>query len=857
MVDYFVRQRYTHGGVCIFVRQDVNSIPVKHITRLSTEKTCEMSCIYIPGLNLIVIVIYRSPGSDFALFWERFGEAMATVYQQYNSRIKIAIAGDFNVDISRPSAQTITLKNTMSSYGLRGTVWDYTRIQGNSRTILDNVFTNINDCSVRVLPGLGDHHDILFTTTVRKTTEPAHITKRLFTKRNYQEFERMLADEDWQCVYQEQDTERKYNGFLARYLLHFNQAFPIKKVPQRRRPTPSHKLVQIRETLHLIEETYNHLGGDDLKNTFTSYKKFYLEAAREERRSKNHTRILQSDNQQKTLWQVINQETGRHKSKTPDTPSSEDLNKFFCSIAETTVANIPPATVPYTNYLGAAPTAPRSFFLAPVTWQEIEDIIHKLKPKYSTDMNGLNTKVIKSTGQYISNPLQDIINTSFQQGLVPRLMKMARVIPVFKKGDSDNVENYRPIAILPVFSKIFESALTTRLARYLDKNNILSQHQFGFREGRNTVDAVLSVLDSVWEAMERGEECVAVLCDLSRAFDCMQHRILLQKLCHFGIRGSPLRLMASYMEDRVQCVTVDGVTSGVGGVSSGVAQGSLVGPLLFTIFMNDLPLNVPARTTLYADDTTLMVEGKTHTQLLDGQQKAMAAATDWFRANQLSLNEQKTSKIMFTCDRRGGGESSSARLLGIWLDTRLTWRAHIDSLESELSKAVYAISRIRAIIGREAAITAYHALFHSKMSYGVVLWGESAHAERILILQKRAIRTVLALTPRTHCRPLFIQLGILTVPAVYILQQLVRARGERSGHKTRGEVTSLHTRGRNQLEVPRHRLATTQAQHRHLQIFNQIPEESRRLPPAAFKRRMKKMLLESPLYSINEFMLQQ
>ena len=154
-----------------------------------------------------------------------------------------------------------------------------------------------------------------------------------------------------------------------------------------------------------------------------------------------------------------------------------------------------------------------------------------------------------------------------------------------------------------------------------------------------------------------------------------------------------------------------------------------MGPLFFTMYMNDLPPNVPAHSVLYADDTTLIVSGKSREQLTTNMHRATTTANDWFKANQLSLNETKTVQILFTCDRRGGDESVSAKLLGIWLDTRLTWRTHIQALEGELSKAVYAIGRIRSIIGRGAALTAYHALFHSKMSYGIVLWG-SLHTPR-------------------------------------------------------------------------------------------------------------------------------
>ena len=803
---------------------------------------------------MIVMAVYRSPDSDLAIFQETFGRAIETILQKFNKKIKIVVAGDFNVDLQRPSVQRTALQNCMTSYGLGGTVWDYTRIQGNSRTTLDNVYTNIRQYTIRILPGLSDHRDIFFTASIEKSTEVTHTKKRLFTNKNYQEFANLLRHETWECVYYEQEAESKYNTFLNKYLQLFEQAFPLKNVSSKKSPPPSQELIQIRETLHLIEETYNQRGGDDLKKILSSYKKFYLDSAREERRNRNHSRVMQADNRPKTLWQIINKETGRHKIKTSETPSSEDLNNFFCNIATKTLADIPSSSLPYNTFLSTVQATPTSFFLAPVTYQEIEDTITKLKPKLSTDINGLNMKLIKNTKMHISTPLQDIINACFQQGTVPGSMKVAKVTAIFKKGEANKPENYRPIAVLPVFSKILESVLATRLTKFLEDRNILSQQQFGFREGRNTIDAVLSVLDLVWGAMEGGEDSMALLCDLSRAFDCMQRRILLAKLDHYGIRGVPLRLIQSYMEGRQQFVSMDGVVSEIGEVDHGVAQGSLVGPLFFTIFMNDLPSNVPGHTVLYADDTTLVATGRSHPELAANLEAAAKTADEWFKANQLSLNKEKTVQILFTCDRRRGEESTSAKLLGIQLDTRLTWRPHIDMLEKELAKAVYAVGRIKDIVGRDAAITAYHALFHAKMSYGIELWGESAHVEKILILQKRAVRTILSVPARCHCRPLFVQLSILTAPATYILNQLIRAKQELPKLQTRGQVTGISTRARNNVEVPRHRTSTTRAQHRFLQIFNMLPDAVRQLPPPNFKREVKRILLQTPIYSTAEWM---
>ena len=220
----------------------------------------------------------------------------------------------------------------------------------------------------------------------------------------------------------------------------------------------------------------------------------------------------------------------------------------------------------------------------------------------------------------------------------------------------------------------------------------------------------------------------------------------------------------------------------------------------------------------------------------------------------LSLNAAKTEKIILTSDRHRGEESTNVKMLGIRVDTRLTWRSHVAHLEQQLSRSVYAVRRIRSIIGQEAALTAYHALFHTRMSYGIVLWGDSPHAEKIFLLQKRAVRAIMGAPFDAHCKPLFIGLRVLTLPATYIFHQLMRAKSDLPTLRTRGEVTLLNTRSRDVIDVPWHRTETSAAKHSHLRLLNRVPTAWRQLPMVAFKQEVKKLLLQNPIYTTDEFL---
>ena len=583
----------------------------------------------------------------------------------------------------------------------------------------------------------------------------------------------------------------------------------------------------------------------DLKGILKSCKTFYLQYIQEEKMRRHQDKLRGTENSQKTMWSIINQETAGNQ-KRHSQPPRDELNKYFV-----TVGNRPAAvpTYPTKNQ----PSVTKSFFLEPVTPQEVEQIINNLKPKTSMDVHYLHTKLLKMTNKWIKEPLADIINLCFEKSTVPRDMKIAKITPIYKKGDPSQCSNYRPVAVLPVFSKVFEAALLSRLSGFVQSQEILSDSQYGFRKGRSTIDAVRALLDTVWEAMEAGEEAEATMCDLSKAFDCIQHEKLLQKLETCGIRGGPLKLMQSYLQHRTQMVYGDGELSGALHNGCGVVQGSLMGPVMFCLFINDLPKNISTKTILFADDTTLVTTHSNRAILTARSENALEEAKTWFQAHGLTLNETKTTTMNFTSTRYRETTKTSEKLLGIVLDTRLTWVNHTEHLVKALSTAIYAIRRVRQVVGKEAALAAYHAMFHSRMSYGIELWGESAHASKIFLLQKRAVRAIERVDQTTTCKPLFKNLKIMTLPATYIYQQILRAKGEAPTYQNRGETIQRSLRNCTEISIPFHRINTTSNQHRHLQLFNALPEEWRWKTKRKLQMDLKQFLAKEAPYTVIEF----
>lgn len=234
-------------------------------------------------------------------------------------------------------------------------------------------------------------------------------------------------------------------------------------------------------------------------------------------------------------------------------------------------------------------------------------------------------------------------------------------------------------------------------------------------------------------------------------------------------------------------------------------------------------------------------------------QAMMGEASAWFQANGLQQNTSKTEVIRFTASRTGDCGAASVRLLGITLDTRLTWKNHTEALSKKLSSAIYAIIRIRQVVGLRGALTAYHALFHSRMSYGLRLWGASCHAITIFKLQKRAIRAIEQVSPMTHCRPLFQKLHILTVTGAYLLQQLCRAREELPALPRRKNLTQRVLRNAEHVGIPHHRIRTTESQHIHHHLLNMLPPSWIEKPITVLKQLLISLFIKESFYDIAEF----
>ncbi|XP_039287884.1 zinc finger protein 846 [Nilaparvata lugens] len=324
-----------------------------------------------------------------------------------------------------------------------------------------------------------------------------------------------------------------------------------------------------------------------------------------------------------------------------------------------------------------------------------------------------------------------------------------------------------------------------QLTVYLERSNLMGDMQHGFRKGRSTTSAVLSLVERIHVAFEEHKSVDLVLCGLTKAFDCVSHNILLDKLHRYGIRDSAWSMVADYLSDRRQVVSVMGATSEERRVTHGVPQGSVLGPLLFLILINNLHLQNSS--LLYADDTTIVGKGSGPLEARCCAQELFSVAKEWFAANKLKLNEAKTQEMLCTLSTHTPGDEA-VTLLGFGIDAKLSWEPHIDQVCRRLSRVIFLFRKLRSLLSLKRLLMMYHAVFGSHVQYGILLWGHSPHANDILLLQKKALQILTYSDFIAHCQPIFRRLKVHTVFGLYILASLTAVKINRANMMSRCQV---------------------------------------------------------------------
>ena len=417
---------------------------------------------------------------------------------------------------------------------------------------------------------------------------------------------------------------------------------------------------------------------------------------------------------------------------------------------------------------------------------EILEIILSQDDKKSCGYDEINNKIIKKTSSITTPFLEILFNASMKQGEFPDCFKLAQVTPLFKGGNKTDLGCYRPISLLPALSKILEKIIQVRVLNFLTEHKVISEHQFGFRPKFSTEYAILDIYEKLLHNLDQSHSSCAIFLDLAKAFDTVSHDILLKKLEVYGIRGNCLNFFESYLKDRYQFVKLDNEKSKISLIEYGVPQGSILGPLLFLLFINDLPNATNLFVKLYADDTFLCAQNKDLKLLEDEVNLELKKVYDWMCSNRLTLNITKSKCMIVTKKRKVEPISikinnidleqcTSYKYLGVLFDKDLNWKPHIEHICNKISKSVGGLAILRHRTSISVLREVYHALINSYVKYGILTWGNACDSvlQPLNVLLINKVIRIITFAPYgpLDLKPIYRELEFLDLHETFLLEK--------------------------------------------------------------------------------------
>lgn len=625
------------------------------------------------------------------------------------------------------------------------------------------------------------------------------------------------------------------------------------------------------------------LKGEVSRDYYKAYSSVLKKVVIRAKQMSNKNYLLKSKNSAKAAWNLINHYTGKDVTKTNESvliniKIGRDSNKKeivdFVNDYFVNQANNINCNTNANNNLILTEKSNSSFFLVPTDENEVYNTIMGLKNIHTVGHDEIPVITLKKVAEEISAPLTHIINLCFEKGIFPKELKISEVRPIYKKGDKSLPQNYRPIAILSNISKIFEKIIHNRLMHYVERFELLSTHQNGFRKAKSTTRAIYQALHKILTSLNLQNNTALLCLDLSKAFDNVRHDILLKKLEWLGIRGIPLLLFKSYLSERYQYIkecdeSGELIRSGKLMVRIGVPQGSILGPLLYIIYTYDMEKIVSEDIIQFADDSSAVITENNTADLCTRIVDTVKNLETYFASNGLKVNLEKTQMINF--HYRGGKEQKLSinfnnnklealdyiHFLGIGIDSRLDWKLHITELCNNLAKYVYALGVISQMTDIQTAMMAYHSYVGSRIRYGIVFWGSSVDIHKVFVIQKRILRRILKISCLESCKGLFKAHRILTLHSLYIYESVmfVCRNYDLFG---KDEINHCHeTRSSGQLTVCRYDYTYLQ-RNVHFQItkiYNKVHHLRNNYSPKNFERNLKNFLIDKAYYSLQEFMI--
>ena len=815
--------------------------------------------IEYPGRKAVLSNIYRSP-SPSPISLNSFNSKLESLLSNLNSlNHQALIFSDTNINLLNLTTNNhiASYMDTVTNNGFLQLVLKATRIQNNSSTLIDHILANNLTGPITsgvILSDISDHFITFVQSPILSKSKPHKtIESRTFSQNAIVNFRNSLRALSWNSTISCNSVNTSFDNFMEDFLPLFNLHFPITKKKFNKN---FHKINDFMTGGLLVSRnTKNKLHKKSIAEpseinvrNYKTYRNLFNKVLRKSKTIYFEHNLKENEKNPKKTWDILKEITGK-KSKQqkiteikinglPTNDPSEianEFNSFFSTIGTKISDGIENIDKDPLSYIRDNPDTPQ-FEMGGTGEVEVRNFLNSIDKKNSPDLDGISLSLLKCVSNEISGPLGHIFNLSLLEGVFPEKLKASRIVPIFKAGDKTMCDNYRPISLVSSISKILEKIVANKLIEHLTSNNLIFEHQYGFLKGKSTEHNLIHLINSIGKAINENKFCIGVFLDLKKAFDVVPHNILLKKLKKLGINGVPLQWFKSYLSNRTQKVDINGNLSSSKNIPISVMQGTILGPILFLVFINDIPSATVMLTRLFADDTACTLSHSDLPTLINLVNIEIQKLANWFKANKMAVNISKTKYIIFhgkgkrvnmnglevvfndneigkpqnpekifplerVHDSHQDKNSRFYKLLGVLFDETLSFKPHIDYTCNKINKSLFCINRSKNFLTSKALKSLYYALIHPHLLYCINVYSATSpsNLKRLTLLQKKAIRTIHKVKSNAHTAPLFISSSILPLDKLILQAKLMFMHSIEYGY---GLPTFINTWEKNHVRNP-------------------------------------------------------
>ena len=773
------------GGVAMYFSE---SLIAKRRTDLEFGNA-EMIWSQVKFQNILYLIcnIYRPPSFNANVLWQHLRHSVDIALEETPN---VIITGDLNIDFLKNDRSE--LSNILSQYNMTNVITEPTRRTVTSSTLLDPIIVSdtVDVCFSDVIEierTISDH-DAAFVVINIPVTIKRNFKRRiwLYNQSNVDELKSMINSIPWLDNFTHMlDVNEMCNYFTEKFLNAVNTCIPSREVLVRDGDKPWMNGV-LRRNIRKRDRLKRIMFNNNTERNKNNYKYMRNRVNNMIKRAKElfyesvNTVIDQSNSNPKTYWKLL-RSILKGKINTEISPlldsatneilydndsKCELLNNYFssvCNLSENDIDKDLPFFERRTNSVLS------EIQLAP---GEVEDIINVLDVNKATGPDGISHKMLKLVSNEVSVPLSIIFNRSLSSSLFPDLWKIAHVMPVFKANDPSVTSNYRPISLISCIGKLFERVVYKHIYNFLIENDLIYKYQSGFLPNHSSTHQLIELYHSIITSLEKYEHSILIFCDFSKAFDRVWHKGLLFKLNNYGISGPLLRWITSYLSNRKQAVFIKDSVSSFKTINAGVPQGSVLGPLFFLIYINDISHNLSSLSRLFADDTSLSYSSQDLIYIENVAKSDLRKLEIWSKEWLMSFNPKKTEALIisnrqlpfipsFTFDNTPIQITKQHKHLGVILSNDGKWNAHIQYILSKVTKYVATLRKLKLILNRKNLEKLYLTYIRPLLEYSCELW-DNCGVENSLILEKiqlEAARIVTGLPIYTKIEFLYEETG--------------------------------------------------------------------------------------------------